>query len=156
MIHNEHLRKADETYEIRHDNNGNAIHIIIKDGNATVYPTLHDLVSHQYFGKETTSKYISEGMLEKIYGQGNYNYYNMYFSLVEDIDGNLLSVGDEVILIDVEDLDLDPMYPLTRGHRMFVNKIISHESNAIEFVDANNYKTEIYGHRVLKVKIFNS
>ena len=32
MIHTEHLRKADESYEVRHDNNGNAVHAYIKDG----------------------------------------------------------------------------------------------------------------------------
>ena len=45
MLHNEHLRKADELYEIRHDNNGNAIHIFIKDGEAIIFQNLDDFIS---------------------------------------------------------------------------------------------------------------
>lgn len=34
MLHNEHLSKADELYEVRHDEKGNVIHVFIKDGEA--------------------------------------------------------------------------------------------------------------------------
>lgn len=50
MLHNEHLRKADESYEIVHDNNGNAMHVYISDNNAIIFPTLHDFIKRVYFG----------------------------------------------------------------------------------------------------------
>jgi len=77
MLHNEHLRKADELYEIRHDNNGNACHILIKDGEAIIYPTLNDLVLHQYFGEQTERFYCSEDDLVILYTFSNYSYYNL-------------------------------------------------------------------------------
>lgn len=75
MLHNEHLRKADETYEVRHDDNGNAIHIIIKDGSAVVYSELNDLIKHQYFGKDTERFYVAEADLDSLYNSRYYNYY---------------------------------------------------------------------------------
>ena len=67
MVHNEHLRKADELYEVRHDNNGNAIHVYIKDGQAVVFPTLDDLVRRVYFGEDTERFYCSEDLLFELY-----------------------------------------------------------------------------------------
>lgn len=79
MIHNEHLRKADETYEIRHDNQGNAIHVIVKDGEAVIYPTLHDLVLHQYLGRWEISErfYLNEDELSGLYDNEKYDYYTL-------------------------------------------------------------------------------
>jgi hypothetical protein len=77
MIHNEHLTKADELYEIRHDNNGNAIHVFIKDGEAIIFPTLHDLVQRIYFGKEVERFYLEEESLEAMYNKNVYNYYEL-------------------------------------------------------------------------------
>jgi hypothetical protein len=68
---------ADESYELRHDNNGNAIHVIIKDGDAIVYPTLNDLVRHQYFGESSDRTYLQEEQLEVLYSIGRYNYYEL-------------------------------------------------------------------------------
>ena len=76
MIHNEHLRKADESYEIRHDNHGNAVHVYIKDGEAIIFPTLEDFIRRVYFGEEVERFYVSEEDLESLYG-GSYSYYDM-------------------------------------------------------------------------------
>lgn len=77
MLHNEHLRKADELYEIRHDNNGNVIHVFIKDGEAIVFPTLHDLVSRVYFGDDVERFYLEEESLGAMYHESEYNYFNL-------------------------------------------------------------------------------
>lgn len=78
MLHNEHLSKADELYEIRHDNSGNAIHVFIKDGGATIFPTLDDFVQQVYFGKNAVERfYLEEESLEAMYDESEYNYYNL-------------------------------------------------------------------------------
>lgn len=77
MLHNEHLRRADELYEIRHDNNGNSIHVLIKDGEAIIFPTLHDLVGRIYFGMNTERFYLKEDKLSEMYGENEYNYYKL-------------------------------------------------------------------------------
>jgi hypothetical protein len=76
-IHNEHLRKADESYEVRHDNNGNAIHVFIKDGEAIIFPTLWDLIRYQYLGDSDVDRlYVSEDELSEIYEDDySYDYY---------------------------------------------------------------------------------
>jgi hypothetical protein len=68
MIHNEHLRKADETYEVRHDNCDNAIHVYIKDGYAKIFGSLDDFINYIY-GIDMSRYYIEvdEQMLEAIY-----------------------------------------------------------------------------------------
>ena len=48
MVHIEHLRKADESYEIRHDNRGNAIHVYVTDSEAIVFRTLNDFIKQQF------------------------------------------------------------------------------------------------------------
>ena len=53
MIHTEHLRKADESWEIIHDNEGNAIHFYHKDGTLMMFPTLDDLIKRIYLGDMT-------------------------------------------------------------------------------------------------------
>lgn len=77
MLHNEHLRKADELYEVRHDNSSNAIHVYIKDGIALIFPTLHDFVMKVYFGE--TSEYFTtfEDKLDDIYATEIYDYYKI-------------------------------------------------------------------------------
>ena len=67
-IHNEHLRKADESYEVIHDNKGKALHVYIKDGDAIIFNSLHDLVSYVYFAKPDIQRhYVSEDELEGYY-----------------------------------------------------------------------------------------
>lgn len=85
MIYSEHLRKADETYEIRHDGLGNAIHIVIKDGDAVLYPTLHDMIMHQYFGEDSERFYVSEDDIDILYFSEKYNYYDLR-EIAFDID----------------------------------------------------------------------
>jgi len=78
MIHSEHLFQADKTYEIRHDNNGNAIHVTIKDGEAIVFPTLTALIEYNANGvNETERFYLDESDLEKLYSYKSYNYYDL-------------------------------------------------------------------------------
>lgn len=78
MLHNEHLRKADELYECRHDNNGNAIHVYIKDGEAIVFPTLFDLIRYEYLGGSNVERfYLNEHELCNLYGHENYDYYSL-------------------------------------------------------------------------------
>lgn len=78
MIHSEHLRASDESYEIRHDNSGNAIHVFIEDGWASIFPTLNDLVKRSYFGDYTVEHFqCEEKHLESIYSTDNYKYYDI-------------------------------------------------------------------------------
>lgn len=65
--------------------------------------------------------------------------------IFNDVDGNLLSVGDLVVALDVDDLEI----PLKRGTLLMVEKCDDLESNYILF--SNEYG--FYGHRVLKVKL---
>ena len=73
MTHNEHLRKADETYEVRHDNCDNAIHVYIKDGYAKIFGSLDDFINYIY-GIDSDREYIEvdEAMLELIYDTDAY------------------------------------------------------------------------------------
>tara|TARA_R110000868_G_scaffold69854_4_gene205849 strand:- start:50 stop:529 length:480 start_codon:yes stop_codon:yes gene_type:complete len=73
MTHNEHLRKADETYEVRHDNCDNAIHVYIKDGYAKIFGSLDDFINYIY-GIDSKREYIEvdEHMLEAIYDTDAY------------------------------------------------------------------------------------
>lgn len=83
MLHNEHLRKADELYEIRHDNNGNAIHVFIKDGEAVIYPSLNSLIEHQFYGEDSERFYMPEEELDGMYQKEIYGYYDfkkLYFN----------------------------------------------------------------------------
>lgn len=88
MVHNEHLRKADELYEVWHDNNGRAIHMYIKDGEAIIFPSLDSLVRYVYFGEETDRLYMEEGKLMDMPEEIRYNFYllkdRMNKSLFED------------------------------------------------------------------------
>lgn len=77
MLHNEHLAKADESYEIRHDSAGNVIHVYIKDGEAIVFPTLDDFVMYIYIGKEVERFYLNENELSNLYSFDEYNYYRL-------------------------------------------------------------------------------
>jgi hypothetical protein len=78
MLHNEHLRKADELYEVRHDGDGNAIHVYIKDGEAVIFPSLNDLVKCIYFGDNHVDRlYILESELEALYNSESYSFYDL-------------------------------------------------------------------------------
>lgn len=79
MLHNENLKRADDLYEVRHDNNGNAIHTYIKDGEATIYPNLMNMIDHQFLGDVEKSErfYCLEKDLEFLYESDKYNYYEL-------------------------------------------------------------------------------
>ena len=89
MLHNEHLRKSDELYEVRHDNNGEAIHVIIKDGEAIIFPTLWDFIQYYHLGKGDKIErfYLSENELEQLYLSDKYGYYDLK-KLAETITSN--------------------------------------------------------------------
>ena len=75
MLHNEQLfAMADEHYEIRHDNGGNAIHVYIKGEEATVFPTLDDFVRGIYMHHITERFCCSVKDLAKLYLTDSYNY----------------------------------------------------------------------------------
>jgi len=66
--------RADMLYECRTDGK-HQIHVIIKDGEAVVYPTLIDMISHQYLGDENVNRfYLTEYELEDLYGQEIYEF----------------------------------------------------------------------------------
>jgi hypothetical protein len=91
MLHNEHLRKADELYEVRHDNDGNAIHIFIKDGEAIIFPTLWDLISHQCYNgiPEVERFYLDEEELINLYSFEVYDYYSLKEIAKKITDGEI-------------------------------------------------------------------
>ena len=77
MLHNEHFRKADELYECRHDDDGNGIHVFIKDGEAIVFPSLYDLFLRVCEGEEVERFYCSEEFLSQLYESESYDYYTL-------------------------------------------------------------------------------
>lgn len=75
MVHIEHLRKADESYEIRHDNRGNAIHVYVTDSEAIVFRTLNDFIKHVYFGDpDIECYYLLEKDLTSLYELPEYTF----------------------------------------------------------------------------------
>jgi hypothetical protein len=63
-----------------------------------------------------------------------------------DMDGNILNVGDSVVVVDVEDLDEKP----TRGQVLVVSALEDAESNYVRF----NFDMAFFGSRVLKLKTY--
>jgi hypothetical protein len=77
MLHSEHLRKADETYECRHDGNGNAVHIVITRTTAVIFPTINDLIKQVYFGEEVERFYCAKEFLYDLYESDSYSYHTL-------------------------------------------------------------------------------
>jgi len=78
MLYNEHLRRTDESYELRHDHNGNAIHVYIKDGGAIIFPSLHDFIAYLYLGHSEIERfYLEEDNLSTLYNSKSYSYYEL-------------------------------------------------------------------------------
>jgi hypothetical protein len=66
-----------------------------------------------------------------------------------DVDGNILNVGDYVIVLDVDDLDCD----LVRGDVLIVTNVDDPISNYIRYrKDEDEEEYGFYGHRVLRFK----
>lgn len=85
MIFNQHLAKADESIEIRHDNSGNCTVAFIKDGEVFVYQCVHDLVLDNYFGAQVERTYLREDQLAKAYEQAPYDYHGFKKYVLENI-----------------------------------------------------------------------
>jgi frataxin-like iron-binding protein CyaY len=79
MLHSEHFDKADATYEIRHDNNGNVIHVHFKDGELIIFPTAYDLFQYILNGGDQTIErfYASENEWHELYDMPEYDYYEL-------------------------------------------------------------------------------
>lgn len=76
--------------------------------------------------------------------------FDAYMLGINDVDGDVLKVGDNVAAIDVDDLEGE--HPL-RGEVLVVERAIDRQSNYIEFVSNKDGKPyAFYGHRVLKLK----
>lgn len=68
MLHNEHLRFASESYEIKHDNNGNALHVYIDQyQSAYIFSCLNAFVKYVYFGADTWIALTKVSKLSRIY-----------------------------------------------------------------------------------------
>jgi len=65
-----------------------------------------------------------------------------------DVDGNILEIGDMVVVLDAEDLEGDVP---RRGQRLMVVNLNDAESNYVEFVGDLNNRYGFYAHRVLKL-----
>jgi hypothetical protein len=65
-----------------------------------------------------------------------------------DVDNNLLEIGDMVVVLDTEDLEGDAP---RRGQRLMVVNLNHGESNYVEFVGDLHQRYEFYAHRVLKL-----
>jgi hypothetical protein len=78
MLHNEHFDKADRSWEVRHDDNGNAIHVLYKDGEAIVFPTAYDLARYHFTGDSSIERfYLDEDQLGELYECKKYDYYSV-------------------------------------------------------------------------------
>lgn len=78
MLHSENIRRADQTYEIRHDNNGNAIHVFIKDGTAIVFSSATDLFDYIQGGEPSIDRfYVNESDLDALYDSFLYEYHDL-------------------------------------------------------------------------------
>ena len=77
MFYSEHLSRADESYEIRFDLQGNVIHVFFTDGYAIVFPSLHDLFLRIYYGNEVERFYVDEETLNRMYDGNSYNYWDL-------------------------------------------------------------------------------
>lgn len=78
MFYSEHLNKADESIEIRHNNNGDVIHCYFKDGECILFPSLQALIDYQYLGiNETERIYVSERQWSSICKSDLYSFYEL-------------------------------------------------------------------------------
>lgn len=78
MVLSEHLRKADESYEVRFNNQGDAIHVYIKDSEAIVFALLGDLIRHVYLGEPNVERmYFTEEQLSEVYSSDEYCFHSI-------------------------------------------------------------------------------
>ena len=92
MIHNESFLRADDLYEVRHDSNGNAIHVYVKDGEAIVFPSAYDLSMYVINGKDCDRFYISESRLTDMYVSNEYNYHALKVLWANEFSTNVVDL----------------------------------------------------------------
>ena len=68
-----------------------------------------------------------------------------------DVDGNILNINDLVVVLDTEDLEINPHSSLKRGDVLIIDVLEDAESNYIFFKNELNDFFGFYGHRVLKL-----
>lgn len=93
MLHSEDLKKGEAyyLYEIRHDGNGNCIHVFITEGDAVIYPSFHSLICHQYFNDMDIERvYLDEEDLPKLYESEFYSYESLK-KIVNQINSTKIS-----------------------------------------------------------------
>lgn len=96
MLHNEHLRLASESYEIKHDNNGNALHVYIDQyQNAYIFNCLNAFVRYVYFGADTWIAQTKVSKLSRVYELETY-IPNELVTLA--LDKGLISIYNERVL----------------------------------------------------------
>jgi uncharacterized Zn ribbon protein len=66
-----------------------------------------------------------------------------------DADGNMLSTGDMVVVLNTENLEGSPI--LKRGQVLTIAELLDTESNLIQFKDWSGEKYEFFAHRVLRL-----
>ena len=74
---------------------------------------------------------------------------SLYEQTFNDVDGNILDLGDSVVLLDDSELEEDTP---RRGDVLKITKLIDLGSNFIECSDSDYETFSLFGHRVLKVK----
>jgi uncharacterized Zn ribbon protein len=74
---------------------------------------------------------------------------SLYEQTFNDVDGNILNIGDFVVLLDDSELEEDTS---RRGDVLKITKLIDSDSNFIEGSNSEESGIWIFGHRVLKVK----
>jgi hypothetical protein len=75
MIFNQHLRAADESVEIRFNSSGDSVCFYIKDGSATMFEDINELVKNVYFGiSEVRKEYFRESDLGGLYSLDVYSF----------------------------------------------------------------------------------
>ena len=79
-----------------------------------------------------------EGITASLYGQ-----------TFVDMDGNILNVGDFVVLLD--DSELEEETP-KRGDALKITKLIDLDSNFIECNNSEHGTFSLFGYRLLKLK----
>jgi uncharacterized Zn ribbon protein len=79
-----------------------------------------------------------EGITASLYGQ-----------TFVDMDGNILNVGDFVVLLD--DSELEEQTP-RRGDALKITKLIDLDSNFIECNNSEHGTFSLFGYRLLKLK----
>lgn len=74
MVYTEDLRKADESYEVRFNSRGEAIHVYIKDGTAIIFSCLDNFIRYVYNGEQVERYYVNSVDLIGLYVSDKYEF----------------------------------------------------------------------------------